>query len=157
MQKEYVVRLTAHERWVCLKTVRKDNGSSEKARRAQILLKADRNGPAWTDRHIADIIPCRTKTVENIRQRFVLKGFEKALERKRRESFPVRSKLLNGEQEAQINALRLNPPPEGSRTWTSRLLARTVVKLGIVASISHETIRQTLKKRDDLAKKSSTG
>ena len=156
VQKKYIVQLTAQERWVCQKTVRKDNGSSEKARRAQILLKADRNGPAWTDRHIADFIPCRTKTVENIRQRCVLEGFEKALERKRRESPPV-PKLLNGDQEARIIALHRGPPPKDSRAWSLRLLARTVVELKIVESVSHETIRRTLKKRDDPAKKSSTG
>ena len=111
-QKRYIVRLTAQEREVCRETVRKLNGSSEKVRRAQILLKADADGPAWTDERIADAFSCRTKTVENIRQRCVLEGFERALERKRRESPPV-PKLLDGEQEAHIIALRLGPPPKG--------------------------------------------
>ena len=109
-------------------------------RRAQILLKADADGPAWTDQQIADAFSCRTKTVENIRQRCVLEGFEQALERKRRESPPV-PKLLNGEQEAHLIALRLGPPPKGYANWSLRLLARTVVE-----SVSHETIRRTLKK-----------
>ena len=128
------------EREVCRETVRKLNGSSEKVRRAQILLKADADGPAWTDQQIADAFSCRTKTVENIRQRCVLEGFEQALERKRRESPPV-PKLLNGEQEAHLIALRLGPPPKGYANWSLRLLARTVVE-----SVSHETIRRTLKK-----------
>ena len=105
-QKKYIVRLTAQEREVCRQTVRKLSGSSEKVRRAQVLLKADADGPAWTDQQIADAFSCRTKTVENIRQRCVLEGFEQALERKRRESPPC-PKLLDGEQEAQIVALRL--------------------------------------------------
>ena len=88
-QKRYIVRLTAQEREVCRETVRKLNGSSEKVRRAQVLLKADADGPAWTDQKIADAFSCRTKTVENIRQRCVLEGFEQALERKRREFPPV--------------------------------------------------------------------
>ena len=75
-QKRYIVRLTAQEREVCRETVRKLNGSSEKVRRAQVLLKADADGPAWTDQKIADAFSCRTKTVENIRQRCVLEGFE---------------------------------------------------------------------------------
>ena len=112
-QKRYIVRLTAQEREVCRETVRKLNGSSEKVRRAQVLLKADADGPAWTDQKIADAFSCRTKTVENIRQRCVLEGFEQALERKRRE-FPPVPKLLNGEQEAHIIALRLGPPPKGA-------------------------------------------
>ena len=144
-QKRYIVRLTAQEREVCQQTVRKLNGSSEKVRRAQILLKADADGSAWTDQRIAEAFSCRTKTVENIRQRCVQGGFEQALERKRRASPPV-PKLLDGEQEAQVIALRLGPPPKGFANWSLRLLARRVVELAIVESISHETIRRTLKK-----------
>ena len=144
-QKKYIVRLTAEEREVCQQTVRKLSGSSEKVRRAQVLLKADADGPAWTDQQIADAFSCRTKTVENIRQRCVLEGFEQALERKRRESPPV-PKLLDGEQEAQIIALRLGSPPKGYANWSLRLLARRVVELGLIESVSHETIRRTLKK-----------
>jgi hypothetical protein len=145
-QKKYIVRLTEQEREVCQQTVRKLSGGSEKVRRAQVLLKADADGPAWTDQQIADAFSCRTKTVENIRQRCVLEGFEQALERKRRESPPV-PKLLDGEQEAQIIALRLGPPPRGYANWSLRLLARRVVELSIVESISHETIRRMLKKK----------
>ena len=108
-------------------------------------MQTDADGPAWTDQQVADAVPCRTKTVENIRQRCVLEGFERALERKRRESPPV-PKLLNGEQEARIIALRLGPPPKGYANWSLRLLARRVVELAIVESVSHETVRRTLKK-----------
>ena len=145
MNKRYIVRLTAREREVCRETLRRLSGGSERVRRAQILLKADADGPAWTDQQIADAFSCRTKTVENIRQRCVLEGFEQALERKRRESPPV-PKLLNGEQEARIIALRLGSPPKGYANWSLRLLARTVVELAIIESVSHETIRRTLKK-----------
>ena len=144
-QKRYIVRLTAQERESCQQTVRKLNGSSEKVRRAQILLKADADGPAWTDQQIADTLSCRTKTVENIRQRCVQEGFERALERKRR-ALPPGLKLLDDEQESQVIAVRLGPPPRGFANWSLRLLARRVVELGIVESISHETIRRTLKK-----------
>ena len=144
-EKRYIVRLTAQEREVCRQTVRKLSGGSEKVRRAQILLQADADGPGWTDQQIADAYSCRTKTVENIRQRCVLKGFERALERKRRPSPPV-PKLLDGEQEAQVIALRTGPPPKGYANWSLRLLARRVVELEIVESVSRETIRRTLKK-----------
>ena len=143
-QKKYIVRLTAEEREVCQQTVYKLKGSGEKVRRAQILLKADADGPAWTDERIADAFSCRTKTVENVRQRCVLEGFERALERKRRASPPV-PKLLDGEQEAQIIALRLGPPPKGYANWSLRLLARRVVELAIVESVSRETLRRMLK------------
>ena len=144
-QNRYIVRLTAQEREICQQTLRTLTGGSEKVRRAQILLKADADGPAWTDQQIADACSCRTKTVENIRQRCVLDGFERALERKQRPSPPV-PKLLDGEQESQVIALRLGPPPRGFANWSLRLLARRVVALGIVESISQQTIRRTLKK-----------
>ena len=144
-QKKYIVRLTPEEREVCRETIRKLNGSSERVRRAQILLKADADGPGWTDQQIADAFSCRTNTVENVRQRCVLEGFERALERKQRASPPV-PKLLDGEQEAQVIALRTGPPPKGYANWSLRLLARRVVELALVESISHETVRRTLKK-----------
>ncbi len=144
-QKKYIVRLTAEEREVCQETIRKLSGSSEKVRRAQILLKADADGPAWTDHRIADAFSWRTQTVENIRQRCVQEGFERALARKQRESPPV-PKRLDGEQEAQVIALRTGPPPKGFANWSLRLLARRVVELEIVESVSHETLRRMLKK-----------
>ena len=75
MPKKYVVRLTDAERGQLEQVVKKLKGSSQKVRRAQVLLKADADGPAWTDTKIADAFGCRTKTVENIRERFVAAGF----------------------------------------------------------------------------------
>lgn len=114
-------------------------------RRAQILLKADANGPNWTDQKIADAFDCRRKTVENIRECLVTDGFETALNGKKRE-IPPRQKLLDGEQEAKVIAMRLGSPPDGFANWSLRLLAEQVVELEIVDSISHETVRRTLKK-----------
>ena len=145
MQKKYIVRLTEEERETCCQTVKKLKGTSQKVRRAQILLKADAAGPAWTDQQIAEAFSCRINTVENIRQRFVLDGFEQTLDRKRRQTPPT-EKLLDGKQEAKIIATRLGPPPKGYANWTLRLLARKVVELEIVDSVSHETVRRTLKK-----------
>ena len=145
MQKKYIVRLTEEERETCRETVKKLKGTSEKVRRAQILLKADADGPAWTDQKIADAFSCRINTVENIRQGFVLDGFEQTLERKKRQTPPT-EKLLDGKQESKIIATRLGPPPKGYANWTLRLLARQVVELEIVDAVSHETVRRTLKK-----------
>ncbi|MCI5123134.1 MAG: helix-turn-helix domain-containing protein [Candidatus Electrothrix sp. AR5] len=145
MPKKYIVRLTQEERCHLHKTIKKLSGSSQKVRRAYILLKADANGSCWTDSRIAEAFNCRTKTVENIRQNFVLHGFEQALNGKKRATSPT-PKLLNGEQEAKIIATRLGPSPSGYGNWSLRLLARHVVELAIVPSISHETIRQTIKK-----------
>ncbi len=147
MEKKYIVRLTDQERETCREAIKKLKGSSQKVRRAQILLKADAEGAAWTDRQIAEAFSCRTKTVENIRQRFVEQGFEETLERKQLQVAPA-NKLLDGEQEAKIIAMRLGTAPQGYGNWTLRLLARKVVELEIVESISHETVRQTLKKTE---------
>ena len=145
MQKKFIVRLTDQERNELRSVVKKLKGTSQKVRRAQILLKADADGPNWTDKQIAEAFSCRTRTVEKIRQRLVERGFDETLERAERPHPPV-EKLLNGEQEAQIIAMRLGPPPKGYGHWTLRLLARKVVELEIVGSVSHETVRRTLKK-----------
>jgi len=145
MEKKYIVRLTDEERKVLREVVKKLKGTSQKVRRAQVLLKADADGPNWTDKKIAEAVSCRTKTVENIRQRLVTEGFETALNGKERET-PPRQKVLDGEQEAKVIALRLGEPPAGFANWSLRLLADQVVELGIVESVSHETLRKTLKK-----------
>ena len=145
MQKKYVVRLTDQERSELESVVKKWKGTGQKVRRAQILLKADADGPNWTDRQIAEAFSCRTKTVENVRQRLVERGFEEVLNRAKRATPPT-AKILDGKQEAQIIAMRLGSPPKGYGNWTLRLLARKVVELEIVETVSHETVRRTLKK-----------
>lgn len=146
MPKKYIVRLTDAERRTLRETVSKLKGSSQKVRRAQVLLKADADGPNWIDVDIAEAYGCRVQTVENIRERFITEGFESTLHGKAR-SLP-RPKLLDGEQEAKVIAMRLGPPPTGFANWTLRLLAERVVALEIVDSISHETVRRTLKKTE---------
>jgi len=145
MLKKYIVRLTPEEREHLQEVIKKLKGSGQKVRRAQILLKADANASNWTDKQIAEAYSCQTKTVEDIRQRFIERGFQETLDGKKREAPPV-PKLLNGEQEASIIALRLSSPPPGYANWTLRLLADKAVELEIIESISYETIRQTLKK-----------
>ena len=145
MQKKYVVRLTDTERETLRSVVKKLSGSSQKVRRAQVLLKADVDGPGWTDSRIADAFGCRINTVEKIRQRLVTEGFDVTLNGKPRET-PPRQKLLDGEQEAKVIALRLSKPPKGFANWSLRLLAEKVVELSIVESVSYETVRKTLKK-----------
>lgn len=145
MIKKYIVRLTDEERQSLEQIVKKLSGSSQKVRRAQILLKADAEGPCWSDSRIAEAFNCRRQTVENLRRRLVTEGFDVAVNGKKRTT-PPREKILDGEQEAKVIALRLGPAPEGFANWSLRLLADQVVELGISDSISHETVRQTLKK-----------
>ena len=153
---KYIVRLTDEERKLCDETVDMLVGSNQKACRARTLRQVDANGPNWTDRQVAEAFHCRVRTVENTRRRCVLEGFTKALQGQPRPASAV-SKLLDGEQEAQLIALRLGPPPEGYGNWSLRLLAQQVVALGIADSISHETARQTLKKTGSAEISWSTG
>lgn len=148
MHKKYIVRLNDSERDQLRLIIKKLSGSSQKVRRAQMLLKADADGPGWTDTKIAEAFGCRTKTVENIRQRLVEFGFDQTLHGKKREE-PARPKCLTGDEEAKIMATRLGKPPEGYANWSLRLLARKVVELKIAPEVSHETIRKTLKKQDE--------
>ena len=147
MQKKYIVRLSKEERNTLREVVKRLSGSSQKVRRAQILLKADADGPAWSDSRIAEAFGCRRQTVEKLRQRLVETGFQETLDGKKRADPPT-PKLLDGEQEAKIIATRLGPPPKGYANWTLRLLARKVVELQIVDAVSYETVRRTLKKTE---------
>ncbi len=114
-------------------------------RRAQILRKADVEGPGWKDEKISEAIGCRVRTVENVRMQLVLEGFEAALERKKRATPPT-APVLDGVGEAKLIAMRLGRPSAGCGRWTLRLLADQLVELEIVESISPETVRTTLKK-----------
>lgn len=145
MNKKYIVRLSQDERQACQDVIKKLKGSSQKVKRAQILLKADVAGPGWTDHRISESFDCRVQTVESIRKQFVLEGFEAALERKKRANPPTPPKL-DGKQEAKLIAIRLGKPPVGFGRWTLQLLADQLVELEVVDSISHETVRKTLKK-----------
>jgi len=144
MNKKYIVRLSKREREELLDVTKRLKGSSQKVRRAQILLKADVRGPNWNDAKIGEAFSCRVQTVENVRRRLVTEGFRVALDGKPRQTAP-REKCLDGKQEAKVIAMRLGKPPKGYANWSLRLLAEHVVELGLVESISHETIRQTLK------------
>jgi len=144
MRKKYIVRLTDEERETLRQVLQQRGVAAQRIRRARILLKADADGPGWSDARIAEAFDCRTQTVENIRESLVTEGFELTLVGKPKSR--VRRKVLDGEQEARIIALRLGQPPKGFSHWTLRLLADQAVTLEIVESVSYETVRRTLKK-----------
>jgi hypothetical protein len=112
MNKKYIVRLSDEERGICEEIIKNLKGSSQKFRRAQILLKADADGPCWSDVKIAEAFNCRVQTIENIRKRLVMEGFELALEGKKRQEPPTPCKL-DGEAEAKLIVMRLGKPPAG--------------------------------------------
>jgi hypothetical protein len=145
MNKKYIVRLSDEERGICQEVIDNLKGSSQKARRARILLKADAAGPGWPDLRIAEAFGCRVQTIENLRKRLVTEGFELALDGKKRPAPPIPPKL-DGDGEAKLIAMRLGKPPAGYGHWTLQLLADELVALEVVDAISHETVRKTLKK-----------
>jgi len=145
MNKKYVVRLSEEERSVCQGIIKTLKGSSQKLRRAQILLKADADGAGWPDVKIAEAFNCRVQTIEQLRKRLVTESFGLALDGKKRQEPPTPCKL-DGEAEAKLIAMRLGKPPAGYGHWTLHLLADEMVALEVVEAISHETVRKTLKK-----------
>jgi hypothetical protein len=146
MVKMFVVRLSLAERETLNDLIKKQRVAAQRDLRAQVLLKADVNGPSWTDAKIAEAFDCQRQTIEKIRERFVVEGFDVTINGKPKRR--VRGKILDGEQEAKIIALRLGPPPKGFANWTLRLLAERAVALEIAESVSYETVRRTLKKTE---------
>ena len=128
MPKKYIVRLMDAEREMLNGLIKQRRVAAQKVLRAHVLLKADADGPHWTDAAIANAFDCRTQTIESVRERFVTEGFEIALHGTPKRRW--RGKVLDGMQEAKIIALRLGPPPPGCANWTLRLLAEHAVALG---------------------------
>ncbi len=144
---KYVVELTSEERKELSELVSKGKAAARKIMHARVLLQADesKNGSAWTDNQIAEAFGIHINTIHGIRRRFVEQGLKAALERKKQNT-PSRKRIVDGEVEAHLIALRCGNPPEGKNQWNLRLLADKLVTLEIVPSISHETVRQALKK-----------
>ena len=145
MEKKYVVRLTNEERERLKALVSKGRASARKIGRAQVLLKVDADGPNWTDQQAAEAFSVRANTVADILRRCFEEGLDRDLDRKRPDEPPTRRKL-DGAGESRLIAMACGEPPEGRSRWTLRLLAGQLVELAIVDGISHETVRQTLKK-----------
>ena len=147
MNKRYIVKLSAEERQELQQLVSTGRAAARKLVHARILLKADtsESGPGWTDAEIVEAFDIGVRMVEGVRKRCVLEGMEAALNRKRQCRLS-RMRKLDGEKEAHLVALCCSAPPEGRVRWTLRLLADRLVALEIVDSISHETVRRTLKK-----------
>ena len=143
--KKYIVRLNEEERTELQELIGKGKAAAYKIRHAHILLKADADGPNWTDEEIAEALGCHVKGIPAIRERFVMQGLGAAVGRKALKN-PPREKILDGQTEAHLIALSCGKPPEGFGRWSLRLLADKMVALEIVDDISHETVRQGLKK-----------
>ena len=140
MAKKYVVSLTEQEREPLLALTKKGSLAARKLTRAHILLQADTGA---TDDTIAQALHVGTATVERIRKRFVEGGVEAALTERPR---PGGKRKLDGKAEATLVARACSTPPFDRKQWSMQLLADKLVELKLVASISDETVRRTLKK-----------
>ena len=147
-EKRYIVRLSEDERSMLSAVVKKEKGvAARKRMRAQVLLKVDqgKQGPAWTDEETGDALEVHVNTVHTIRRDLVEQGLQAALER-RPQGRPSRSPILDASGEKELIAIAQSGPPKGRARWTLHLLAGRLVKLEVVDSISHETVRKALKK-----------
>jgi len=144
--KRHIVSLSEEERESLEKLTKKGKAAAAKINHDHILLKADVNQSEGgrEDQTISDIFNISVRTIERVRQRFVEEGLENALVPRPRHT--LRLKKVDGETEAHLTAIACSRPPEGSCRWTLRLLADQIVSLGYVESISHESVRQVLKK-----------
>jgi len=143
--KKYRVRLTNKQRKRLEAITRRGTISVRKYKRARVLLLADERSKYGRkkDEEIANLVDTSLSTVGRIRRRFAEEGFKAALDEKPR---PGKPKTFKGKVQATVIALACTEPPEGRARWTLRLLADKMVELEFVDSISHNTIRDILKK-----------
>ena len=144
--KKYYVRLTEIDRQEATLWSQSHRRSERERKRARILLLADeaQEGGPCTDAEIAAQLKVDALTVSRVRQRFAERGLLPAL--KRKEQQKRKERLLDGAGEAHLIALTCSTPPEGHKRWGLHLLKDTLIEQRIVDTISHEAVRQTLKK-----------
>ena len=142
----YKITLTKTEREELKAIVSKGKHSSLQFRNACILLNCDEGkfGNKLANEQIAQVLQVNSKTVERLKQRFVEEGFDVCIDRK---PYPGKQKLkTDGDFEAHLIAISCSKSPSGYARWSLRMLADKMVELKYAESISHETVRQVLKK-----------
>lgn len=145
MNKKYIVTLTETEISHLKSLIIKRSAKSSVVLNSQILLAADARGENLADWKISETYHVSPVTVQRIREKFVLHGIETALHGLPRGPQSVSIKI-DGDVEAHIAQLACTEAPEGYNKWSLRLLADKMVSLEYVDSISHEGVRQVLKK-----------
>jgi hypothetical protein len=117
-----------------------------KVQRAKAMLMCDESelGPSWCDEDIAEAFLTTTRSVENWRKQAVLDGPLSLLQRQKQVS--TKALIIDGEKEAKLTQIACSKPTGGKSKWSLRMLADRLVELEIVDSVSHETVRRTMKK-----------
>ena len=142
----YKVTLTKKEREELKAIVNKGKHTSQQYRNACILLNCDdgKYGKKISNDQIAHVLQITSKTVERLKQRFVEEGFESCIERK---PYPAKENTIaDGDFEAHLIALSCSKSPDGYARWSLRMLADKMIELNYAERVSHETVRQVLKK-----------
>jgi transposase len=143
---KYRVTLDAEERTALERLISAGKTASRKQAHARILLLADAvHGEGHRDEDIVAALSVSVRTIARVRKRFVTEGIEAALDPRPRPARPDKIKI-KGNVEQKLVELACTDPPRGRCHWTLRLLADEMVVLGLVDSISTETVRQALKK-----------
>lgn len=142
---KYKVALTAEERAGLERLVAVGKTAARKLTHARILLLADTGREEQTDERIAGALGTSVLTISRVRQRFVTQGLEAALNHRPQPPRPDKVKI-KGDVEQQLIHLACSDPPQGRCRWTLCLLADQMVALGMVTSVSPETVRRALKK-----------
>ena len=156
--KKHIICLSQEQRQALQQCITTGRAPARQILHAQILLKVDQgpSGPNWSNKQIQEAFGAVESTVWRVRTRFLQDGLPAAVERRSQPDRPEKRKLA-GEQEAHLIALACQKPPEGSACWTLRMLADKLVELEVVESVSHETVRMTLKKTNSSPGSKSSG
>jgi transposase len=155
MSQKLLVRLSDEDRAALREMTRSGVGKAREITRARILLLADRNREGWkTQEQIAQALGVSPVTVSRLCRRFVLEGKQGAIKERPR---PGRAPKITGEVESHLLALACSAPPEGKARWTVRMLTDELIRLEIIADISHVAVHHTLKKTNSNPGRSSPG
>ena len=140
--KKYIVNLNENEKSMLTEMITKGKHSARKITRARILLLSDKY-PEWNDLRIAEALQISVPTIERTRKKCVMNSLEAVFNESRERDY---ERKLDGKGEAHLIALACSEAPEGKTRWSLQMLADKLISLGVVESISHECVRQTLKK-----------
>ena len=147
----YGVHLSSQEKGRLKKMIRSDRNSAQAVTRARILLKTDEG---WTASRVAFAFDASERTMRRAKRRYVEEGLDGVL---RRHNSPTPHCKVDEKVEGHLIALACSPAPEGHDHWTLRLLADKTVELGLVESLSYETVRLHLQKTNSSRGRSSSG
>ena len=150
-QEKFAVQLSATDRSELERLTRSGQHAARVINRARILLKTDEG---WSASQVAAALDTSPRTVFRTKRRYAEEGLEGVLHDRPQAN---RYRKLDDRGEANLIALACSDAPEGRDHWTLRLLADKVVELGVVESLSYETVRQRLKKTSSSPGKSDSG